>query len=136
MPPRNPPGLPESSRRSQLGRSLRRPPVTTPTNPSHLAEVPDDTERCVMAFKSLECGFSGTRCRGAGTFSETSRGIAFAQPLATVCEPGGFGFSEWGDYDYEQISKSAISDVVTEKKIKREEQPRGLLILLVIVISP
>src|SRR5579872_1281307 len=37
------------------GRSLRRPLVTTPTNPSHLAEVPDDTGRCVMAFKSLEC---------------------------------------------------------------------------------
>src|SRR5579872_3003246 len=38
------------------GRSLRRPPVTTPTNPMHLAEVPDDTGRCVMAFDSLERG--------------------------------------------------------------------------------
>src|SRR5579872_7604686 len=50
------------------GRSLRRPPVTTPTNPPHLAEVPDDTERCVMAFKSLECGFSGTRFGVRGHF--------------------------------------------------------------------
>jgi len=40
---------------------------------------------------------SGTRSRGAGTLSEAPRGIAFAQPLATVCEPSGFRFRECGD---------------------------------------